>query len=271
MCRVLEVTPSGYYAWRRAPEGRVWERNRSLLSRIERIHAESRGTYGSPKVTRKLRRDGEEVNHKRVERLMQAHGIRSKRARKYKATTDSSHSLPVAENVLARNFSQEVPDAVWCGDLTYVHTEEGWLYLAVFIDLYSRLVVGWAGGERMTAELVLRALDMGLMRRGERVSPLIHTDRGSQYASSEFRARLSTLLCQQSMSRKGNCWDNSVAESFFATLKLELIHGRRFATRKDATDQIFEYIEIFYNRTRIHSAADYLSPAEFEMRVKQAA
>jgi putative transposase len=229
-----------------------------LLEKIKVVHAESPRNYGSPKVYRKLCESGEKVNHKRVERLMREHGIKAKRARKFKVTTTSRHSLPVAENVLARRFQSACPDEVWVSDITYLRTGEGWLYLAVFLDLYSRLVVGWAVSSELTSGFVEQAFVMGQQRRGKAVSPLVHSDRGSQYASRAFRERLVAWKCQQSMSRKGNCWDNAVAESFFSVLKCEMAQDEHFATRQEAKDKLFDYIEVFYNRSRIHSSIGYL-------------
>jgi putative transposase len=271
MCRVLEVSPAGYYGGRARPQSKREGENARLLEQIRAIHAQSRQNYGSPKVYRKLRQGGEGCNHKRVERLMREHGIRAKRVKKFKATTASKHSLPVAENVLNRGFEQVAPDRAWAGDITYVWTEEGWVYLAVFIDLFSRMVVGWSMSERMTSELVEAALSMGVARRGGRAPLLVHTDRGSQYASASFRELVGKVFSSQSMSRKGNCWDNAVAESFFSALKLELVHHERFRTRREATMATFDYIEVFYNRSRIHSATGYLSPAEYEEQFKRAA
>ena len=268
MCRVLEVGASGYYGWRGRKSSSRAEENERLLEKIKAAYAESRAVYGSPKIYRCLRRDGERVNHKRVARLMREHEIRAKRVKKSKRTTDSRHSLPVAENVLARQFSSERPDQVWTSDITYVWTQEGWLYLVVFLDLYSRMVVGWAVSEDLSTEFVEAAFMQGQARRGAAVSPLIHSDRGSQYASAAFRERLSAWGCVQSMSRKANCWDNAVTESFFGILKNELIHHERFATRQEARDKIFDYIEVFYNRSRIHSATDFFAPAEYEARYR---
>ncbi len=275
MSRVLEVGASGYYRWRgRKPSAREVE-NERLVEKIKATHAESRSTYGSPKIYRKLRQAGETVNHKRVARLMKKHGLKAKRVKKFKRTTDSRHSLPVAENVLARNFKTTRPDTVWASDITYVWTAEGWLYLVVFLDLFSRLVVGWAVSASLETEFVEAAFIQGQRRRGGAVAPLVHSDRGSQYASAAFRARLQAWGCQQSMSRKANCWDNAVSESFFGILKNELVHHEHFATRQEAKDKLFDYIEVFYNRMRIHSAADYFAPAEYEARyraqLKQAA
>lgn len=275
MCRVLELNPSGYDRWRgRKPSARDRENDR-WREQIIAIHEESRGIYGSPKVYQKLRRDGERVNHKRVERLMRENELRARRVKKFRQTTDSRHSLPVAEKVLERNFSVARPNEVWTTDITYIWTDEGWLYLVVFLDLYSRLVVGWTVSERMTSEFVAVAFLQAQHRRAGAVSPQVDSDRGSQYASTTFKERLAEGGCRQSMSRKGNCWDNAVSESFFGSLKNELIHHERFRTRQEATDKLFDYIEVFYNRSRIHSATDYFAPAEYEARyqaqLKQAA
>jgi transposase InsO family protein len=242
--------------------------NERLVEKIKATHAESRSIYGSPKIYRKLRRDGERVNYKRVARLMKEHGLTARRVKKIKRTTDSRHSLPVADNVLARDFKVPRPDAVWVSDITYIWTDEGWLYLVVFLDLFSRLVVGWAVSARLETEFVEAAFIHGLRRRGGAVAPLVHSDRGSQYASSAFKERLQAWGCRQSMSRKGKCWDNAVSESFFGILKNELVHHEHFKTRQEATDKLFDYIEVFYNRSRIHSAADYSAPAEYEARYR---
>ena len=275
MCRVLWANPSGYYRWRKTKPSPRAEGNERLLEQIKTIHRESRATYGSPKIYQRLRRDGQTVNHKRVARLMRANNIKAKRVKRFTPTTDSRHGLPVADNVLARNFTAARPDEVWTSDITYIWTDEGWLYLVVFLDLYSRLVVGWAVAERLTTEFVERAFVQGQARRGKSVAPLVHSDRGSQNASAAFTDRLAAWGCSQSMSRKGNCWDNAVTESFFGLLKTELIHHERFATRQAAKDKLFDYIEVFYNRRRIHSATDYFAPAEYEARyqaqLKQAA
>jgi putative transposase len=271
MCRVLEVSASGYYRWCSRCKSKRAKENDQLLGKIRELHKQSRNHYGSPKIYRSLRQSGEICNHKRVERLMRCNGIAAKRVKKFKLTTNSRHSEPVAENLLDRQFKVTQPDKVWVSDITYVWTEEGWLYLAIFLDLYSRMIVGWSMSERMTAELLVSAFEMGQSRRGGRVNPLVHSDRGSQYASAAFRQQLAAYDCGQSMSRRGNCWDNAVAESFFGILKLELVYEERFRRRQEARDQIFEYIEVFYNRCRMHSAAGYLSPAEYEEKFKPAA
>jgi len=195
---------------------------------------------------------------------MQKHGIRAKRRKKFKVTTDSKHNLPIAENLLQRQFHVDEPNQAWVSDITYVSTAEGWLYLATFIDLYSRKVLGWSMSARINTDLVLDAFRMALSKRGTKVTPLVHSDRGSQYASDAFRAELEFRGCLQSMSRKGNCWDNAVAESFFGTLKTEMVHHEKFRTRQEAKQKIFEYIEVFYNRQRLHSTLNYVSPEEFE-------
>jgi putative transposase len=264
MCRVLEVSESGYYGYRTRTESEREIENQRLTEKILHIHKVSRSNYGSRRVYQELRKQGEVVNHKRIERLMKVEGICAKRARKFKATTDSRHDLPVAQNLLRREFTVDAPDKVWVGDITYIWTEEGWLYLSVFIDLYSRMVVGWSMSSRMTSQLVTDALMMGYYRRTGRITPLVHSDRGSQYASADFTDKLRILGFGQSMSRKGNCWDNAVSESFFSSLKLELVHHERFQTRREAQAAIFDYIEVFFNRQRLHSSNGYLSPVEFE-------
>ena len=227
MCRVLEVSISGYYCWRSRAMSQRAKQNQRLLGKIQSIHKQGRQNLGSPKIYRLLRQQGETCNHKRVERLMREEGVKSKRVKKFRTTTDSRHKLEVSDNLLGRAFKVSYPDCVWVSDITYVWRLEGWLYLAVFIDLYSRKVVGWSMSERITTELVIAAFEMGQERRAERVSPMIHSDRGSQYASTAFRQKLTQHNCLQSMSRRGNCWDNAVAESFFSALKVELVHNER--------------------------------------------
>jgi transposase InsO family protein len=269
MCEVLSVSRSGFHKWINNRDGVRAERHTRLLRLIENTFFESRQTYGVRRIHRQLKKDGEEVNKKVVEKLMRENGIRPKRRRKFRSTTDSKHSLPVSENSLGRQFEVAKPNQAWVSDITYIDTQEGWLYLATFIDLYSRKVVGWAMNERMTADLVISAYEMAVQRRGVRAPELVHSDRGSQYASEAFRNKLKK--CKQSMSRKGNCWDNAVAESFFGTLKSELIYRKTFKTRKEAEMSIFEYIEIFYNKTRLHSSLGYVSPCEFEEKGRKAA
>jgi putative transposase len=266
MCRVLEVSRSGYYAWRgRRPSRRV-EDNQRLLAEVKAIHKKNHhDTYGSPRIHRELQQRGIPCGRHRVARLMKKHGIRAKQVRKFRpVTTDSKHSMPVAPNRLGRDFSAPCPDQVWAADITYIRTREGWLYLAVILDLFSRLVVGWAAGSSLSRHLPLRALQMALGRRSPSAGALHHSDRGSQYASQDYQDLLAQhgLLC--SMSRKGDCYDNAVVESFFDTLKVERVYHQDYRTRREATADLFEYIEVFYNRQRRHSYLGQVSPAEFE-------
>ena len=264
MCRVLGFAPSTYYAWERQRQSAHAQRDADLLASIRRIFAKFRGRYGVPRVHGELANEGSSVSRKRVARLMRGAGLRAKGGRKYKATTDSDHSLPVAPNLLKRDFHTEHPDAVWVSDITYIWTREGWMYLAAIIDLYSRKVVGWTLAERMAASLVCTAVDKAARLRRPAPGLIFHSDRGSQYASHSFRRRLWRHQMRQSMSRRGNCWDNAVAESFFATLKKELVRNRAFDTREQARSEIFEYIEVFYNRHRAHSLLRYETPDAFE-------
>ncbi len=234
------------------------------MAKIRKIYESSRGNYGSPRVLKELRKDGIIVNHKTVEELMKKNKIQAKTKKKFKATTNSKHNLPVAENLLNREFKVDSKNQAWVGDITYCATEEGWLYLATWIDLFSRKVVGWSMAPRMTANIVVDAFRMALFKEKRHTPAIVHSDRGSQYASEVFRAELKKYGCKQSMSRKGNCWDNAVAESFFGTLKTELVHHEKFKTREEARQSIFEYIEVFYNRQRLHSYLGYLSPEDFE-------
>ena len=264
MCRMLEVSRCGFYAWRGRPESTRSREDRRLLVKIKASHAASRETYGSPRVHRDLREDGETIGRGRVARLMRVAGLRSKRRRRYRVTTDSNHSQPVAANVLERDFTAEASNRKWASDITYVPTRSGWLYLAVVLDLYSRRVVGWAMSTRITRKLALDALRMALVHRDRPRMLVHHSDRGSQYASKDYRRVLQAHGIQCSMSRRGNCWDNAVVESFFATLKTELIHHSDYRLPQEAKAEIFEYIEVFYNRQRRHSTLDYQTPVGFE-------
>jgi putative transposase len=266
MCRVLVVSAAGYYAWRSRPESARSKQTRTLLSAIRVIHRESRETYGSPRIWNALVKQGHRVGEHRVARLMRHGGIRAKTVPKWRATTQSQHPFPVAANTLDRAFTVEAPNRVWAGDLTYIWTREGWLYLAVLLDLYARRVVGWAMGPRLTGELAEQALNMALVNRIPRAGLVHHSDRGSQYAATRYQRRLTEYGLIPSMSRKGNCWDNACVESFFGTLKRELVHQRQYVTRDEAKQDIFEYIEVFYNRQRQHSTLGYHTPAEFEAR-----
>ena len=269
MCQVLEVTTSGYYAWRRRQSGaggRRQRENEQLVSAIQCIAVEVNGRYGSPRMHAALVSRGLRCNHKRVERLMRQAGIRathSKRRRRV-VTTQANHNLPVAANVLNREFTATMPNRKWVTDITYIPTDEGWLYLAAVLDLFSRRVVGWAMDTSMTVELPLRALRMALHNRQPQPGLLHHSDRGSQYASLIYQALLQSRAIQPSMSRTANCYDNAVMESFFASLKAELVDQRRFTSIAQAQKEIFHYIEAFYNRQRLHSTLGYRSPSQFE-------
>lgn len=269
LCKHLDVSRSGFYAWeRRVPSPRS-QQDAKLRVHVAAIHERSRGLYGAPRIHAELRAAGFRVSRKRVARLMTELGLASRRKRRYKATTDSNHALPVAENVLDRKFEVDAPNVAWVTDITYVWTSEGWLYLAAILDLFSRRVVGWATRDRLDRGLVLDALCAAAGRRVPNVGLVHHSDRGSQYASGDYQDALAQLGVVCSMSRKGNCWDNAVAESFFSTLKTELIYLRRFATRAEARDAIFDFIETFYNHERRHSTLGYLSPVEFERKFEQ--
>lgn len=264
MCRALRVSKSGYSAWRSRPESQRSNDDRVLRTRITAIHAENRSVYGSPRIHEELKDQGTRVGRKRVARLMREAGVSGTPPRRFVKTTDSNHDRPVAENLLEQDFTAETPDSKWVADITYVPTEEGWLFLAAVLDLYSRRIVGWAMDARMQAPLVLRALDMALANRSPGPDLIHHSDRGSQYASQTYRDRLDEQNISVSMSRRACCYDNATMESFFHTLKVELVHRTRFATRDQAKQEIFDYIEVFYNRRRRHSSLGYLSPVQFE-------
>lgn len=260
MCRVLSVSRSGYYAWRsRTPSKRAQARA-VLDASVCAEFAARKGRAGAPRLARHLCR-----NRRQVAESLRRQGLRAKAARKYKATTHSNHSLPVAENLLQQNFTAQRPNQVWVGDITYIATGEGWLYLAVVLDLYSRKVVGWSMSDRMTATLVCDALRMALFARKQPRGVIMHTDRGSQYCSHEHRALLDKHGLIASMSAKGNCYDNAAMESWNHSLKVEAIHGERLETREQAKSHVFEYIEVDYNRARLHSTLGYLSPEQFEL------
>lgn len=266
MCRVLEVSPSAYYAWRNSPPSKRERDDERLQTEIIAIHRAHRRSYGSPRITEELQAQGEKVGRRRVARLMRQNRISGLQKRRWKRTTDSRHKLPVAENILDRNFRAYAPNQVWVGDITYVWTAEGWAYVAVIIDLFSRKVVGWAMRKTLNRELALAALTKALVMRKPPERLIHHTDRGCQYASREYRRQLAAHGLIQSMSRAGNCYDNAVSESFFASLKKELVHRTSFATRTEAYDALADYIDNFYNPIRRHSAIGYRSPAEHESR-----
>ena len=265
LCSVLGVARSGFYAWRKRSVSRRRQRQEQLVEAMREIHGQRhKRSYGSPRMQRELVAQGHRVSENTVARLMRQSGLRATTARKFRHTTDSNHRLPVAPNVLDRQFEARGPNEKWVSDITYVWTDEGWLYLAAVEDLYSRKVVGWSLGERLTSELVNEALRMAIGRQLPMVDLLAHSDRGSQYASGSYQRLLASRGITCSMSRKGNCWDNAPMESFFATLKKELVHQERYATREEARQSLFEYIEVFYNRVRRHSAIGYQSPTRFE-------
>lgn len=269
-CEVLGASPSGYFDHQRRREqarpsrpGGKRVSDEALLAHIRAIHAESKGEYGWPRVWKELLARGVRVGKARVQGLMKAHGIKARGKRKFVVTTDSRHSLPIAENLLARDFSPAEPDQVWSGDITYIATDEGWLYLAAVIDLFSRQVVGWSMRPHMQAGLVTDALRMAWFRRQPSAGLIFHSDRGSQYCSAVFQDALSSYGMRSSMSRKGNCWDNAPTESLWGSLKVGRLYGRRFATRREAMDEIIDWL-MFYNRRRLHSTLGYISPMKFE-------
>jgi putative transposase len=266
MCSLLEVSPSGYYAWRARPLSGRAQANQKLVAEIRDIHQQSRQTYGSPRVHAELLARGFSASKNRVARLMRAEDIQSQRKKKRKVTTDSRHSYPIAPNLLQRDFQASSPNEKWLGDITFISTDEGWLYLAAILDLFSRKVVGWAMEETLESVLVERAFQMAVQNRRLRTGLLHHTDRGSQYASSAYQNLLTPFDIQASMSNAGDCYDNAPMESFFSTLKCEQVHLQNYATRSEARTDIFAYIEGFYNHLRRHSSLGYLSPEEFERR-----
>lgn len=260
----LAVSVSGYRAWKRGGTAdRLGLTDDQLLVLLQSIQAEVKGAYGSPRMVRELRARGFRVSKARVERLMREHGLRARHKRRYKATTDSRHSLPVAENLLARDFAPSGPNQVWSADITYLWTDEGWLYLAIVLDLFNREVVGWSLKPRLTADLVVDALTMAWFRRQPAPGLIHHSDRGSQYASQAFQETLAAYGMLGSMSRKGNCWDNAPTESWFNSFKNERVFGERFATREAMKATAVEYIEVFYNRRRLHSTLGYTSPVQY--------
>lgn len=266
MCEQLDVTRGGYYAWKKRQRSERTQQDEVLKAAIKTSHERSRGTYGSPRIVDDLKEQGFEVGRRRVARLMREEGLTGTPVRPYKRTTDSKHNDDVADNLLERDFAVDAPNKAWATDITYVRTWEGWMYLAVVIDLFSRRVVGWATAAHMRTELALDALSMALGRRVPDAGLLHHSDRGSQYTSGAYRDALQAEGIVCSMSKKGDCWDNAVVESFFATLKKELIHRRPWATVTSARAAIADYIEFFYNSRRKHSTLGYLSPAAYERK-----
>jgi transposase InsO family protein len=267
LCEVLGVSPAGYYAWRSRPESRRSAANREIVDDIKQVHRDTRGRYGSPRIHAELKAQGRGVSRGRIERLMRHYGIRAIMARPRRVrTTDSSHDFPIAPNLLERHFTAVAPNRIWLADITYVETDQGWLYLATVMDLYSRRIVGWAMADHLRADLPLAALRMAISAQRPGAGLIHHSDRGVQYASAEYRNVMQSAGLRASMSRKGDCYDNAPMESFFHTLKTELVHQRHYATRAEAARDIFAYIEGFYNRTRRHSAIGYISPIEMELK-----
>ncbi len=264
MCQSLAVSVSGYYAWRRRGKSRRKRANEELLRLIREIYWKYRRRYGSPRITEELRERGYRCSEKRVARLMRKHGIVSKLKKRFKITTQSKHNLPVADNVLKKNTAITGPNQVWVSDITYIWTQEGWLYIAAVMDVYARHIVGWCMSERLTQDLAIKALQQAILRRSPPPGVIFHSDRGSQYAAMEFRKLLKKYGFIQSMSGAGNCYDNALMESFYHTLKTELVYFERYATRQEARQSLFEYIEVFYNRQRKHSSLGYRSPVVFE-------
>ena len=264
MCEALDVSESGYHSWASRPPSPSEERRGRLLAAIRGIHSEVKGRYGSPRMTAELNARGHPCTENTVAKLMRDNGIRARQARRATRTTDSRHALPVAENLLDRAFDPDGPNQAWCADITYIPTADGWLYLAVVEDLFSRMMVGWSMADHMESRLVVDALDMALARRKPGGGLLAHSDRGSQYASDHYQRLLGKHGIECSMSGVGQCWDNAPVESFFASLKKELVHDERYTTREQAKASIFEYVECFYNRVRRHSSLGFLSPGDFE-------
>jgi putative transposase len=268
MCGALDVSPAGYYAWRSRTESPRSAANRELLDHISRVHRDTRGRYGSPRIHVELKAQGRGVSRGRIERLMRRHGIRAIMARPRRVrTTDSRHDHPIAPNLLNRNFSAAAPNQIWLTDITYVETGQGWLYLAAVMDLYSRRIVGWAMDDHLRTELPLAALNMAISTRRPDANLIHHSDRGVQYASADYRIALQSASMQVSMSRRADCYDNAPMESFFHTLKTEQVYHQQYATREQAKSDIFAYIEGFYNRTRRHSSIGYKAPIEIELKV----
>ena len=268
MCRVLEVSRSGYHAWTKRPPSKRAIENAELAAEIAEVHAESGKRYGSPRVHRELQARGRRIGKNRIARSMQKQGLFGKRRPRFRVTTNSEHEMPIAPNLLERDFTADAPNEVWVTDITYIETGEGWLYLAAILDLYSRRVVGWAMSDRLTTPLALAALLMALKARRPEAGLVHHSDRGCQYASDDYQRGLASAGLVCSMSRKGDCWDNAVAESFFATLKTELVHDARWKTRDEARAALVHYIEVFYNRRRLHSTNGYVSPVDFESKLE---
>lgn len=273
LCKVMQVSRSGFYSWCSRDKSKREKERERLVPKVKAIHNQVRGSYGARRISEELTAAGEQCGRAKAATLMRLAKVAAKQKKRFKATTDSKHNLPVAPNLLKRNFSVPKPDSVYCSDITYIWTAEGWLYLAVVIDLFSRKVVGWSLNKRMTKKLIVNALQMAIWRRRPSPGLIFHSDRGSQYCSKDFQVLLRKNQMNSSMSRKGDCWDNSVAESFFGSLKTERVFGSSYLTREEAKRDLIDYIEMFYNSKRRHSYLGYLSPSEFEkeMELKKAA
>jgi transposase InsO family protein len=266
MCQVLEVSRSGYYSWARHSKGMRQKENERLLLYIQQAYVRGRGTYGSPRITAELRDNGVQCGKNRIARLMKENGIKAKTKRRFKATTKSRHDLLVADNLLKRKFSTEAANKVWFSDITFFWTKEGWMYLAAILDAYDRQIVGLSMSDRLNHGILADALQKALRKRYPDAGLIFHSDRGTQYTSYAFRDLMDRYGFVQSMSSSGNCYDNAIMESFFHTLKTELIYFEKYRNRREAQGSVFEYIEVFYNRVRRHSALNYCSPVEFEKR-----
>lgn len=266
LCRAMQVGRSGFYAWRNRAKSERQRQNETLTEQIQAAYEESDATYGSPRIYSDLQEADIPCSQKRIARLMRLHHLSAVLPKRFVLTTDSDHAMPIAENLLARIFEAEKPDTRWTADITYIWTSQGWLYLAVILDLFSRRIVGWAMDQTIDRTLVLSALDMAIVGRKPGSDLLCHSDRGSQYASGDYQKRLKEVGIVCSMSRRGNCWDNAPTESFFATLKKEMVYRTRFETREQARSAIFRWIEVWYNRKRRHSTLGYISPEAFERK-----
>jgi len=266
MCRSLNISKSGYYSWRVRPTSKRSAANEKLDHHIRTVYEQNKGRYGSPRIAEALNDQGLDCSENRVAARMRKNGIKAKTKKRFKVTTHAKHSHPVAENLLNQDFAAQRPDQIWVSDITYLWTREGWLYLAVILDLFSRKIVGWSMSHRLGQELVLNAFQQALWHRRPGSGIIFHSDRGVQYACTAFRNLLQQHKFIQSMSGKGNCYDNAVAESFFHSLKTELVYFETYETREDARNSVFEYIETYYNRTRLHSTLNYCSPVLFEQR-----
>ena len=274
LCRVMAVCRGGFYAWRKRDKSARQVQNEILTEQIKTAHKESKETYGSPRIFAELKEAGIACSQKRIARLMRLHEIRAVLPKRFVVTTDSDHGMPIAENLLDRTFDAKTPDTRWTTDITYIWTSQGWLYLAVILDLFSRRIVGWAMDDTLERSLVMSALDMAIVGRHPGQDMLCHSDRGSQYASDDYQRRLKEAGIVCSITRKrvpgrGNCWDNAPTESFFASLKKEMVYRTRFVTRAQARSAIFYWIEVWYNRKRRHSAIGYISPEAFERQQQQ--